>query len=100
LGSSVSPSIICFSAPMWCEPERMDCTKWRDYLSLTIWVNHCNWRMRNKSFPSSTCVTDAGPGRCESVHIQQPKGDSQCVSVTLHPKGTVQANLLLPFGIL
>jgi hypothetical protein len=30
----------------------------------------------------------------------KPKEDSQCFSVNLHPKHAVQANLLLPLGIL
>jgi hypothetical protein len=85
---------------MWREPEKMDCTKWETiYVSLTIWANHCTWRMRNSHFLLP--VSDAGPGHCESVHAQQPIEASQCVSVNnLHPKGTVQANLLLPIGML
>jgi hypothetical protein len=40
-------------------------------------------------------------GTADVFHLNnKPKEDSQCFPVNLHPKHTLQANLLLPLGIL
>jgi hypothetical protein len=86
-------SVHSVISPPSYEPEKMHCTKVRDYLTLTIWANHCSWPMRNSHFLLQVLLQ----GTDNMCIFTSPK---EIDTVNIHPESVAKANVLLPLGML